>query len=483
MGRRYLWIVVACACSWLGTAAADDGPPTPPPATAPVPTTLAGRVTDIHGKAIAGARVYVLPRGGTRIQTETDGNGRYAVELGAGGAYAVVFAVKQVNTFRQVLVAEHAVTPLDVLVEIDVDGGEVIKITEERVRQPAIPAQPLGGESRKSLPYSDQAMKRDAWARAWLLLDIDETGHVTRLKMLKRPGFDLDQIAIDEAFKLVFEPARDAAGKPMRTYLLWDMEWPSAGWLAGNVGTAAGRPVSEDKLYKWGRHTSARGSGDATKIKPGVNPGPGHFNADPLARGRDRDTPRAPGRSGGLTGTLNPAGSDPPPVMAQVPMDRVPCAGRDPLDLDRRNRAFRDCSGPDLENVDQLPWITRDNAKTALAELAATRPQLTAPRKRGSRVPELITGGIAVASAAALVTSFVKYNSFNDHATTTNGAVLDKQMADLAFWNRAMLGSAAVCIISTVTTAVLSSRHASRDSFNVQPTRGGGGLLSWGRAF
>ena len=183
-----------------------------------------GRVVDVLGKPIANARVYVLPRGGGRLQTETNKDGRYGIELAASGAYSVVIAVSRIHTYRQVLVSEHVTTTLDVEVETDIAGGEVIRIIDTKLPAPAVPPKPAVDHERKSLPYSPQAMERDAWARAFLLLDIDETGHVTRLKLLKRPGFDLDQIAIDEAFKLQFEPARDAAGRPVRTYIIWDME-------------------------------------------------------------------------------------------------------------------------------------------------------------------------------------------------------------------------------------------------------------------
>src|SRR5262245_16293466 len=60
---------------------------------------------------------------------------------------------------------------------------------------------------RIAAPYSDEAIERDAWAKAWLLLDIDEHGVVTRLKLLKKPGYDLDQIAIDRGFSMRFDPA------------------------------------------------------------------------------------------------------------------------------------------------------------------------------------------------------------------------------------------------------------------------------------
>jgi hypothetical protein len=123
--------------------------------------------------------------------------------------------------------------------------GEVIVIRE---RQPtAVAARPTG-RRRGPPPYSDRAALGNRWARAWLLLDIDRSGRVTRLKFLNRPGFDLDEIALDEAFKARFEPARDAAGRPTATYLLYALEWPSYWWMVKMVGTATNEPRSPDYI-------------------------------------------------------------------------------------------------------------------------------------------------------------------------------------------------------------------------------------------
>ncbi len=95
---------------------------------------------------------------------------------------------------------------------------------------------------RKLPPYSDRAMLSDAWTRAWMLIEIDERGTVTRLKSLRAPGYDLDDIAIREAFALRFEPARDAYGKPMRVWIIWGFEWPANSWLLATTGLATAMP-------------------------------------------------------------------------------------------------------------------------------------------------------------------------------------------------------------------------------------------------
>src|SRR5688572_18324386 len=76
---------------WLGIAAAE-------------PTTLTGRVTDVFGKAISGARIYVLPRAGGRKHTTTDSDGRYSIELSTRGSHGVVIAIGKAHTFRTAVV-------------------------------------------------------------------------------------------------------------------------------------------------------------------------------------------------------------------------------------------------------------------------------------------------------------------------------------------------------------------------------------------
>lgn len=118
--------------------------------------------------------------------------------------------------------------------------GEVIVIVD-RI-PPAVHPKPKNYVPQKAPPYSDRAVLSDAWTRAWLLLDISPTGHVTRFKFLKRPGYDLERIAAAEAFKLKFEPARDARGTAIASIMLWTIEWPSAGWLEKLVGTRTRMP-------------------------------------------------------------------------------------------------------------------------------------------------------------------------------------------------------------------------------------------------
>jgi len=118
-----------------------------------------------------------------------------------------------------------------------VGHGEVIEIHD-----PPVKPKPINFKPSKAPPYSDAAILSDAWTKAWMLLDVSETGEVTRVKFLKRPGYDLEKIAIKEAFKLRFDPARDNHNQPVRTYVVWPIEWPSAWWLSDFVGTRSAMP-------------------------------------------------------------------------------------------------------------------------------------------------------------------------------------------------------------------------------------------------
>jgi hypothetical protein len=118
--------------------------------------------------------------------------------------------------------------------------GEVIVI--EGKAPPVTPPRPTNFVKQKAPPYSDRAILSDAWTKAWLLLELDEKGTVVRIKFLNKPGYDLEEIAISEAFKLKFTPALDGAKRPMRSTMVWEIEWPSAYWLGTFVGTRSAMP-------------------------------------------------------------------------------------------------------------------------------------------------------------------------------------------------------------------------------------------------
>jgi hypothetical protein len=474
MMRKSFALAMMMVVGLVATVAADDTPPVPAPeaptpeaptpaaptpeAPTPVtpppqaeaaigPTIVTGRVTDVLGRPIANARVYVLPRRGQPIPTKTQRDGRYSVEVQSAGTHGVVIAIDKAHTFRTVLVQRGTTNTMDVDIELDTQGGEVIKIEDKKRAVPAVQPKPKK-DVRLSLPYSDEAVERDAWARAWLLLDVDERGAVTRLKLLKRPGFDLDKICIEQAFELRFDPARDASGQPMKTYMLWTFEWPAWGWLIQGNGIAVRRPRDTNEMHAWTPNREATG----TDMVLGVDQKVGGLWARPNA-------------------TAN---------AFEGALDRVPCAGSGPLNLDLRNRAYRDCSQPDLSVAEALPWITRETAETALAELS--NPNLVLVEEvQGSRVPTFVAAGVTGLLAIAAGVSVYKFANATDRvAAYTWQATIDpdayaEHTATRDRWGKRALGLTAAAILAGGATLLIWHRNMPKRSFSVQPSETGKG--------
>lgn len=210
--------VVVAVMLWLpGVATADDEPP----------PRLSGRVTDrVNGGPVEGAEVFVANAAGHQRMVVTDRDGQYAIEV-EPGLYYVVFSLGDFRTVGRVTVERGRPARLDG--RVDSTPVEVIVIRD--MVPPKVPPKPVSFSERKAPPYSDAAILQDAWTRAWMVIDISPTGEVMRLKFLKRPGYDLDAIAISEAFRLRFEPARDDSGAAIETWLVWGIEWPANTYL------------------------------------------------------------------------------------------------------------------------------------------------------------------------------------------------------------------------------------------------------------
>jgi len=118
-------------------------------------------------------------------------------------------------------------------------GDETIVIHDP---PPKVEPKPVKHYSRIAPPYSDYAIEHDRWARAWLMLDVDASGTVRRVKFLHHPGADLDAIALRQALGMKFEPARDAQDHPVSRMVLWTIEWPSYWWLVMVEGVTTGIP-------------------------------------------------------------------------------------------------------------------------------------------------------------------------------------------------------------------------------------------------
>src|SRR3954470_16378753 len=74
---------------------------------------------------------------------------------------------------------------------IDTHKEETIHVDQKIVR----PRMPMLRDRGLIPPYSDEARMGNVWVISYVWLDIDETGTVQRVKFIKRPGHDLDQIA------------------------------------------------------------------------------------------------------------------------------------------------------------------------------------------------------------------------------------------------------------------------------------------------
>ncbi len=180
------------------------------------PGELHGEVYDENGKPFIAARVHVVAPTGEEQLVTSDRAGQFRVVLKAGGETVIFVRAKA-------RISGYLATPTNTGAD-----GEVIEMHE--TMPPAVLAKPKGDPSLIP-PYSSAAIKNDAWVRAWLMLDVTERGVVSRVKLLTRPGNDLDAIAIREAWKLQFEPARDRAGRAVASLVVWSFEWPSYWWL------------------------------------------------------------------------------------------------------------------------------------------------------------------------------------------------------------------------------------------------------------
>lgn len=189
---------------------------------------LAGRVLDKKsGVPIEGAVVHVAGAEGWVKQVSTVSDGSYVVDA-PPGKYTVTFLHAGERVTGQVVVVAGAPTKLDGRIKTPVP--EVIVL--EDTKAPTVMPEPIDRNIAISAPpYSDQAILEDAWTRAWLLLDVDATGVVQQVKFLKRPGYDLDDIAVERAFSLRFTPGRNAKNQPVRTLIIWPFEWVANSWL------------------------------------------------------------------------------------------------------------------------------------------------------------------------------------------------------------------------------------------------------------
>jgi hypothetical protein len=286
MKTRFLALLVALAVpvgSFAEPGRSGSGEPT---------AKVAGRVTAAaSGLPLGWARVVVRGAGGVVRIARTDREGRYSFDV-APGRYQITF------TFRSARLSRS----------FEARGGKVARVNGRLATQPGeeiiIHER---GKARRAVarnynpvatpPYSDRAITSNAWTKAWLLLDVDRHGVVRRVKFINRPGYDLETIALEGVFGLRFDPARNEDGAPIRSLVVWSIEWPAYWWLVEKQGVSTRMPA-----YTYS-----------------IESGPRRIDS------------------------------------------AVPCKGSGPLALGSLHPVYRDCSRPDLrKEFDSEPWIQPD---------------------------------------------------------------------------------------------------------------------------
>ncbi|MFT3697794.1 MAG: hypothetical protein QM831_31935 [Kofleriaceae bacterium] len=180
---------------------------------------LSGRAVDADGKPLANVEIHVVSKSGGEQIVRADKDGKYTVTLkGAPTETSMIFVRGHKGAHIGGIVADSTI----------VDGAEAIEIKE--TSPPAVPAKPVN-KWIPILPYSQTAAADNIWTRAWMTLDVDAQGHVQHLRWIQRPGHDLEAIAVNAAFALQFEPARDRAKRAISSQVVWVFEWPSYWWL------------------------------------------------------------------------------------------------------------------------------------------------------------------------------------------------------------------------------------------------------------
>lgn len=200
----------------------------------------AGAVTGLirdktSGDGLAGVSVTAVSDRAT-VSATTGKDGRYALRGLAPGRYKLLIVYGKSRLERTVDITEGATTTVNARID-SLKSAEAVKVRDKAPESKAAPPAPKGKYGAVPPPYSDEAIDSDVWARAWLLLDVDVTGAVTKVTFLKKAGHDLDEIAEKEALKYKFRPATDDAGNPRAAQIVVLMEWPSYWYVRTLVST------------------------------------------------------------------------------------------------------------------------------------------------------------------------------------------------------------------------------------------------------
>jgi TonB-like protein len=421
--------------------------------TAEADAILYGHVTDLVGKPVPDVRVHVLAGGSEEQIVKTDANGDYQVQVDGNKPLSVVVGAGDRFTFRRGQLKDGVRQRLDF--ELELADGEIIRIMDDK--PPTVSPKLSKDIPRVTPPYSEEAVERDAWAKAWLLLDIDESGKVLRVKLVKRPGFDLDEIAVKEAMKLHFDPALDEHGKPMRTKIYWAMEWPSHGWLVEHNGTATKLPYES---YE-------------------VDPFSANFGNAP---------------SSSVVGSTGIGVA--PVTLSNKTLGGVRCAGTGPLNLDERYPVYRDCSKPNFKKAPFLPWL--DGTQPIPPEPA----QFAKPKEpdlklsKVSYIPQIAMSAATVAVTVGWIVSLVEFNKYEQRlekvgaadgpklTTEAQAQQYGRDVDGFKRWQKLKTIGALAAIGSGGISAFLWLRHQKKSDFSVQPEDDGtGASLLYQRRF
>jgi hypothetical protein len=290
--------------------------------------TIEIRIVDSEAlQPIEGATVIITQddRRPVVVSGTTGGDGRFTTNV-PPGEYAILALFGDARWLRgSVTVAPRERTRVAGVLAIDV---EVTTIREKVDDSEAVPARVVRSTVKARLPYSDEAIDGNYWATGWVLLEVDERGEVTGFRFLHRPGHGLDAIAEKYVFELRFEPARDARGRPIKSRVLWKLEWPAHHYARDHKNLGLG---GEGAVTSANQTMAAI---DAASDRQSLTLG----NIYMLA-------------IGGVSGHA--------PFMLPGKKHAPPCAGKAPLNLDSHQPIYRDCTPPDLSKLNTERLIER----------------------------------------------------------------------------------------------------------------------------
>jgi hypothetical protein len=315
--------------------------------------TLEGRIVEgATLTAIEGATIIVTDsqRGPVVASGMTDPNGQfhYNVPPGTYDILGIFGDARWIHLNSKV--ERNKITQVPGALSLD---AEIVTVHEQAPNPEHRAPEAIRATVKPILPYSDQAINENIWAVGWMLVDVNEKGIVTAFRFLHRPGYGLDEIAATEIWGLRFKPAVDAAGQPMSTKVLWKLEWPAFHYskqhkLVGLGGEGALTSAMEG---------AARNDLVANHFPTGTEIGAMDSALGIVAKIDGMDSsPLGPadGIRGALLGGLGPG-----QFLLPDGDHKPPCNGSGPMNLDMHESTYRDCTPPDLGNVNSETLVKR----------------------------------------------------------------------------------------------------------------------------